>query len=661
MTLVGKINAYDYYRGLEDLTDSSRSLTFKNRYESFRRVIREWRHLKMLKRAGRGNDGVRSVDQTYPGELAITCPACPRVGVNLPDSWDQTDPKKRYIYRLFLAVDACFRLKRKLVSSEEQNPGFGTGWAYMVPDEPYRRYLLETTNEVEMSTCSGLAALDHANSRNSKGNYSSSGVGLGCCARHEFIQPNGVGDLQKGERYCNMDWIIACILGHHSSRLNKCLSYDIACQYCKHFLERIMKLPEEVRPKNISEFLFVIPKLHIYGHTLNCQLSYSLNYAVGVGRTDGEGVERNWAGQGPIATSTTEMGPGTRHDTLDDHWSHWNWQKFINLGPSLFKRLRLALEWEGKQREAYESHSVNQASQIKAWKKMVHDFEADSTKPNPYELSKTGLTLQQVRLELAQEELSKMPSVEAINSSATDRGPGAFMLLALEVEERQRQLREDIRLKQSGSTVKQVADIVDKRMRLRKLIARFQLQQDYFMPIVNSLRLTYPIATTNGVPEVEEQHLFLPSSLSSQQLSSCPAADLAEIECRLRNAQCSESLDELRNQLLIKSRLRTYKFGQARHQGRLRRSSHLLQQNELKIRLHSRRYQVAWEAIRLLRGGDPGRVPWRKLNASDIQCMEDPEDKAVGVLRKNWAKARAPGTSSPRLLGALMTYQIPLL
>jgi hypothetical protein len=51
-----------------------------------------------------------------------------------------------------------------------------------------------------MSTCSGLAALDYANTKFSRG-YSTTGVGMGVCARHEFVQANGVGDLQRGERY----------------------------------------------------------------------------------------------------------------------------------------------------------------------------------------------------------------------------------------------------------------------------------------------------------------------------------------------------------------------------------------------------------------------------------------------------------------------------
>jgi hypothetical protein len=50
--------------------------------------------------------------------------------------------------------------------------------------------------------------------------------------------------------------------------------------------------------------------------------------------TDGEGVERHWANLGPLGTSTREMGPGHRRDTIDDHLDHWNWLKMISLGVS---------------------------------------------------------------------------------------------------------------------------------------------------------------------------------------------------------------------------------------------------------------------------------------------------------------------------------------
>ena len=50
----------------------------------------------------------------------------------------------------------------------------------------------------QMSTCSGLSALDHANSKYTKG-YAISGIVCTTC-RHEFVLPEGAGPLQKGER-----------------------------------------------------------------------------------------------------------------------------------------------------------------------------------------------------------------------------------------------------------------------------------------------------------------------------------------------------------------------------------------------------------------------------------------------------------------------------
>ena len=45
-----------------------------------------FRHLKLMKRGGRGNlsGGLMS---TQPGDLALDCAACPCPGVNLPEDW----------------------------------------------------------------------------------------------------------------------------------------------------------------------------------------------------------------------------------------------------------------------------------------------------------------------------------------------------------------------------------------------------------------------------------------------------------------------------------------------------------------------------------------------------------------------------------------------
>ena len=75
-----------------------------------------------------------------------------------------------------------------------------------------------------------------------------------------------------------------------------------------------------------------IPKLHkpMHGHKNHDQ--YSLNFIPGVGKLDMEMLERVWVGHNALGNSTKTQGPGGRHDILDDHFSFWNWQKYIGMG-----------------------------------------------------------------------------------------------------------------------------------------------------------------------------------------------------------------------------------------------------------------------------------------------------------------------------------------
>jgi len=108
-----------------------------------------------------------------------------------------------------------------------------------------------------------------------------------------------------------MDYIFASILGHYPALLEKVASYDITCQWSIHLLERLAALPSHVRPIIPTGTLrYVIPKLHIHSHKLNCQLNYSLNLLPGAGRTDGEGIERFVASLNPSLTARKRMGPG---------------------------------------------------------------------------------------------------------------------------------------------------------------------------------------------------------------------------------------------------------------------------------------------------------------------------------------------------------------
>jgi hypothetical protein len=50
-------------------------------------MVMQWRHLKLLKWAGRGHD-LAKVDATEPGQLAIKCLSCPYHGINLLNDFE---------------------------------------------------------------------------------------------------------------------------------------------------------------------------------------------------------------------------------------------------------------------------------------------------------------------------------------------------------------------------------------------------------------------------------------------------------------------------------------------------------------------------------------------------------------------------------------------
>ncbi|KAJ7709332.1 hypothetical protein B0H16DRAFT_1745873 [Mycena metata] len=616
-----------------------------NRYPELLCMVRQWQHLKLLMWAGRGLDPV-GVNGTKLGGLVIECPACPRPDVNLPDDWEEVPESNKFLYSLFLALDACFQLKRRLVSSELHDPGLGTGWAYFVEQEPYRQYLLTRTNEQEMSTCRGLAALDYANTNFSRG-YSVTGVAMGVCARHEFVQPTGVGDLQKGERYSNTDWVFSAIMRRKDPHLRKVISYDIVCQWFLKLFERLLKMPATVRFFIVTTlFCFVIPKMHIHSHTLVCQLIFSLNLLLGAGQTDGEGIERPWANFGGVATSTCEMGPGSRRDTLDSHLSYWNWSKLISIGafnaivamallmaflPCFFQRICCAVGWiRQKQKKSSRLRPSMHLPRNKG-SAMVHAFEGDAKAPNPYQSTAKAMTEGEVRLKLAEEKAARG------QISLHDVSPTAFIYTGLELEEQQcamhtRQHRAekgpDDRTEDRCRGDAEEAHTRDPRFR--------KLQATYSPGALQALvrRPADPEETPERTP------LMLPSALTAEERKNGCMAGVEYTEAIARNGQCGAALLRLRHQLHIKSRFIVYKRHNSRHQGANTRSRTLVARNKSKICLHSEKYQTAWAAIRALNGGDASTVGWQKLCQADIRMMEDAEDAKKRNARRKKEDAR---------------------
>ncbi|THV01339.1 hypothetical protein K435DRAFT_853897 [Dendrothele bispora CBS 962.96] len=635
LTLCGKITAFDYYRGIERLTDNT-GKKLPKRYPTCLRVIRQWRHLRMLRRGGRGNDGDRNISQTRPGELAVKCIACPRPDVNLPQGWDTAPGEIAFIYTMFLSFDACFRLKRKRISNWKKDPSLQDGWAYFVENGPYLDWCRRMEKQTEMCTCTGLAALDHANTKFNQG-YDETGKGGGTCPRHEMLWANAMGALRVGERYANMDYIMASWLRHIHIFLVLILCYDIVCQWSKKLIERLKNLPPLVRLNVTLRILyFVIPKLHILGHLVSCQTKFSLNYTTGAGQTDAEGIERIWSGLGGVATSLKEMGPGSHHDTLEDHIGHWNWSKVHGLGQLLKKRLLNAVSEYQDQFESWCDFSKKQASNAMEWKQMVDDYENQRSDFNPFEFPINGKTLQTVRLDLAKEAQEKMlkemreeerlerlvdDDKEEDKLPDQDTSLGEFLYLGLEIEQQQRDLRQDIQAIRSP-TNKQLIQIVDRRTKLGRQITRFRtLQLGYTLVALQILSM---LPTSQIQVHSEEIPLYLPSMLiSAQRRSELCRSEVTEMEIQFRDAQLNESLNLLRNSILVKQRLLRYKKTNARHQGPNTRSRTHINRQDKKIQRAAATYRAAWNAKLALHDGKLELMEWNKLLDEHIIGMED--------------------------------------
>ena len=142
-----------------------------------------------------------------------------------------------------------------------------------------------------------------------------------------------------------MDYIILSSLADiQLSRV--VLSYDIGCQWSKNFSRRMKNFPDDLQLDSKVELEIGIPTWHVNGHGDDCKANYSLSYMHGVGRTCGEDVETTWAQTNSLGTSIREMGPGARHETLNDQWSGLNFRKIVGFCTFVFiyRRIMFLIE-----------------------------------------------------------------------------------------------------------------------------------------------------------------------------------------------------------------------------------------------------------------------------------------------------------------------------
>jgi len=198
-----------------------------------------------------------------------------------------------------------------------------------------------------VSNCVGFQAIIKATTHFSKGLRYTGVVGA-ICGRSEMVLPNGIGDLQKGERlvmsylcwstltnalrYCNMDFVFGSVLKSFEGITECIVSYDIACQWFVNLHNRIDRgWPEDLKPAKNLSITPAIPAFHHPGHGQKKHEEYDPKLVRGNGISDNEGPERLWGPHNVLGNSTKNMGPESRHFVLDN-FSFWNWTKYANHG-----------------------------------------------------------------------------------------------------------------------------------------------------------------------------------------------------------------------------------------------------------------------------------------------------------------------------------------
>jgi hypothetical protein len=110
---------------------------------------------------------------------------------------------------------------------------------------------------------------------------------LGIVCRHGI--PLRLGDLYRGENQESVLKVLKSVLLQLPEDANFFIQYDLACKFLP-YLQRT-----EANSGLAARCRLSVNAFHTYSHDFKCQLEYGPLQILHLGRTDGEGVERNWS------------------------------------------------------------------------------------------------------------------------------------------------------------------------------------------------------------------------------------------------------------------------------------------------------------------------------------------------------------------------------
>ena len=194
--------------------------------------------------------------------------------------------------------------------------------------------------------------------------------------------------------------------------------------------------------------------------------------------------------------------------------------------------------------------------------------------------------------------------------------------------------RQALRHEVSGlrkQTLLQTTSIVERRTVLLKRIQRFREIQRFYMPgfdprnYTNTEHNDTTDSNISSTTAVENTKLYMPSELSaSDRRKFCPNG-LASVEDRIRFAEASDSLEDLRHHLRTRSFTNKFKIANITGQRKNTRAREVQHRIDDKVRVSELQYRRAREALKKLRGAGDWEDKLKVLEKSDVRALNERE------------------------------------
>ncbi|KAF5319975.1 hypothetical protein D9611_011068 [Ephemerocybe angulata] len=611
---------------LRRLTNSSFPLETIDRRRELARVWQQYNHLTNLKRNGFAHSGKGKTPSE--GDLALFCPACPQVDVNIPENWKTLG--SQWLYNRYLVTDGNFVLNHKVQKGSEDPIYLTDGAAYMTERNAYGKHLKTSREYVEAPLCSKHRAITDKNTP--KKGYDSTGLVAVACARHGCFAPGAVVDMQKGERQMNVDYALAQALKLTNAKAlpKSMLAYDINCQYCINFWTRISRSPklQSGIPKDLV-LHFLIGLFHVHGHKEECLHRFAPTYYPGAGVNSGEILESLWSTLNGAANMTRNMTRAHRSEMLDACMMDNNWRKLQGMVAYLIRRLDEAkLDQDNAMVAFRKLDTTASEDQRTAWTLLMDTANLDRNATNNESMDSYNMNAPKVD----SRHVVQIRMMGEEKSGRKDQlGVADWVSLGIELQEAQIKLAALLRsqphelptgrkMKKSKTAQRRDVESARKAQAIIKLMNIFYEEAEDLFPDIKLDELQAQpwgneeeacVCEDECICEEERERTKAFLRGSEAELSPVPLpsgfkqlpdgwAEVAEKEEVLRVAQAEEALEALRNDIVRKSRLYRANRGLAVGKRERTRGYDAINEVERSMRYHVKRYNSAFWALNQL-------------------------------------------------------------